>query len=440
MADLTTIEWTATRRPDGTVLPGYSFNPWRGCQKVSPGCKFCYAEVQSKRNPSVLGEWGPGSARVIAAHKYWLKPERWNAEAQVAGIRRKVFCASIADVFEDRPDLHAPRLQLFDLVRRTPWLDWLFVTKRPENILPALDHAIEAVGAEMVSTELGSWLLSWRRGCPPTNLWLGTSVENQDMANERIPQLLAVPAAIRFLSCEPLLGPVDLPLAYCNNCFAFTKTREVNSGKDWGCASCGTYKGSYKGRAWKPPTKHCGIDWVIVGGESGAHARPMHPAWARSLREQCQAAGVAYFFKQWGEWGPAAYNSECMTRRLCANWVGVDVAGVGLPSFRDDAGEGGGWFIQAGSGGSTVLARYGKHAAGRLLDGREYNQTPESPMESEKGEERPTGRCSSCGCTELDCSGCVERTDEPCSWAGPNLCSACVPKPPKRRRNNLLAS
>jgi len=210
----------------------HTFNPWRGCTHVSPGCEHCYAEAMARRVGGRHGSWGAGGARVVASEAYWRTPLRWNAKAAAAGLRRRVFCASMADVFEDRPDLVAPRGRLFDLIAETPALDWLLLTKRPGNVARLYD--------------------------PQPNVWLGVSVEDQRRARERIPVLLAAPAVVRFVSAEPLLEPLDL----------------------------GPWIGA--------------LDWVIVGGESGPQCRPMEPAWPRRLRDQCTAAGVAFFFKQWG--------------------------------------------------------------------------------------------------------------------------------------------
>jgi protein gp37 len=284
---VTTIEWTATRRADGTLAPGFTFNPWRGCTKVSPGCTHCYAETLSHRNPKVLGIWGDNGTRVVASEAAWREPWKWDRAAGAAGERHRVFCASLADVFEDRPELVAPRVRLFHLINETPNLDWLLLTKRPENIR-------RFCGAPDVRR-------SWAESTPP-NVWLGTSIENQATADERIPHLLKTPAAVRFLSCEPLLGPVDLMPWFqrgerCRECGS-TKLGTLDPcGPDWYaglpplCTRCG-------GLTESP------IHWVIVGGESGPKARPMHPAWARSLRDQCQAAGVSYFMKQMSKKGP----------------------------------------------------------------------------------------------------------------------------------------
>ena len=228
---LTKIEWT-----------NHTYNPWEGCSKVSRGCEKCYAKTECcDRYKRVV--WGPGGAR-RRVESTWNAPLRWHEEAVKAGRRDKVFCASLADVFDDHPSIKQEwRDHLWTMVRSTPCLQWLILTKRPENFskyLPA----------------------DWGDGYP--NVCLMVSTEDQEWADKRIPILLETPARWRGLSCEPLLGPIDLE--------------------------------PYLDR----------LDWVIAGGESGKGARPMHPAWARRLRDQCTAAAVSYFFKQWGAWAPAA--------------------------------------------------------------------------------------------------------------------------------------
>lgn len=259
MGENSKIEWT-----------DHTFNPWIGCTKVSPGCAHCYAESLSKRTG--LAVWGDNGTRRVTSHENWLKPFKWARDAEKLGVRKRVFCASLADVFEDRDDLVAPRHRLWKLIHETRRsLDWLLLTKRPENF-------------DTVPLAL-------------TDLWLGVSVENRK-AKERINHLRMVPAAVRFLSVEPLLedlGEIDLT----------------------------------------------GIGWVIVGGESGAGARPMRPDWARSIREQCIAASVPFFFKQWGEWLPDSQNHAI-----------------------------------GGSSGDTQAIRVGKKAAGSLLYGFEWKQFP----------------------------------------------------------------
>lgn len=239
----TKIEWTATRRADGSLAPGYTFNPWRGCAKVSPGCTNCYAETLSKRNPKVLGTWGVGGTRPVASESYWRQPVSWNRDAKRAGERRKVFCASLADVCEDRPDLVEPRRRLMMLILDTPHLDWLLLTKRPENLARLFDW---------------SWLGCFDAEEWPPNVWLGTTVENQEQADIRVPLLLSVPASTHFLSAEPLLGPLNLD-------------------------------------RWLGEVK-----WVIIGFESGTVARPGDVDWARPIVSKCSEVGVACFMKQVG--------------------------------------------------------------------------------------------------------------------------------------------
>lgn len=248
------IEWVTTVNSDGTVSPGHTFNPVIGCMKVSDGCKHCYAEALMDKRYG-RAQWGPNTRRVRTGSSNWKKPIMWNANAKATGKRAKVFCASLSDVFEDHPDWVQPRADLFDLIAETPYLDWLLLTKRPENI------------NRMVADYAGdcAWL-AWNGVYPRTNIWIGTSVENQEQAEKRIPHLLNVEASVRFLSCEPLLGPLQIQKKL--------------------------FAGWHK---YKPQ-----INWVIVGGESGQKARPMQLEWARSLKEQCQRAGTAFFMKQLG--------------------------------------------------------------------------------------------------------------------------------------------
>lgn len=221
------IEWTH-----------HTFNPWWGCVKVSAACKHCYAETWARRVG--LDLWSSDRTRRFFSDKHWSEPLRWNRDAEAAGERRRVFCASMADVFEKRSELDIHRQRLWQLIDETPWLDWLLLTKRPEHVSACVP-----------------WGSEW-----PTNVWLGTTAENQHWADKRIPELVRSPAVVRFLSCEPLLGPIDLSQA---------------EGK---------------------------IDWVIAGGESGPKSRPMKPEWARYLRDSCADLGIAFHFKQWGHWAP----------------------------------------------------------------------------------------------------------------------------------------
>lgn len=307
------IEWTH-----------HTFNPWRGCTKVSPGCANCYAEKLSKRNPAQLGVWGDKGTRIVAAESYWKQPHRWNRDAFVAGERHRVFCASLADVFEDRPELVAPRGRLIQLIDQTPHLDWLLLTKRPENVMRLIKEAMEAIGPDVMTSPSG--ILNYL-----PHLRIGTSIENQEAADKRLPELIKIPAAGYFLSCEPLLGNVDLRLTV-----KFCGGSEVP----------------------KDITRKM---WVIAGGESGGGARPMNPEWPRSLRDQCQAAGLPFHFKQWGEWAPDdfSYVTESgKTPPRC--WIYQD--GRTLSS--------------RGNGATVQMMRVGKEKAGRMLDGREWTEFP----------------------------------------------------------------
>lgn len=228
----------------------HTFNPWWGCTRVSAGCEHCYAAGMAKR----LGYdvWDNGLRRLFG-NKHWQEPLAWNASAAAAGQRHRVFSGSMCDVCEatGSAELDVPRERLWDLIDQTPNLDWVLVTKRPEN-MPTLAPS--------------AWSTGW-----PKNVWAIATVENQAVAFSRILSLLRVPSVVRGLSIEPMLGPVDL------RNFRF----DVDS----------------VSTRWDSLTV---LDWIIVGGESGPNARPMHPEWVRSLRDQCQEAGVPFFFKQWG--------------------------------------------------------------------------------------------------------------------------------------------
>ncbi|MBK8188843.1 MAG: phage Gp37/Gp68 family protein [Vampirovibrionales bacterium] len=343
------MEWTHQRNPDGTVTPGFTFNPWVGCQKVSSGCKHCYAETLMDTRYGKV-KWGPAGTRVRTSDANWRKPLTWNRQAEKEGRRLRVFCASLADVFEGREEVAPWRADLFELIAKTRMLDWLLLTKRPENIEPML-RAI---------TTPGGTLDAWRllETGYYSNVWLGTSVENQEAADERIPKLLAAPAKVRFLSCEPLLSPVDL--IRLNGVLVRKQTHAILDDR-------GTY--GMANESVRLPVGETGIHWVIVGGESGQQARPMNPEWARLLRDQCVDAGVPFFFKQWGEWGDPI--SITVTGRARAGWYETPPEGVNRHEFSGTmVGD-----VELRSLRPTVY-RVGKAAAGRLLDGREWNETP----------------------------------------------------------------
>lgn len=317
----------------------HTFNPWIGCQKVSAACANCYAAVDSPARVSRahgLELWGPAATakRRVTGSGNWNQPKKWNGESARqhwrGGQRMRVFCASQADIFEDftgdvvndkgQPlyteydcsgavkwstyplngepmKLDDARVRLFQLMEETASLDWLLLTKRPENILRMVPE-------------------HWRQAFPG-NIWVGTTVEDQAAADLRIPQLLTVPASVRFLSCEPLLGPVDVfrPLI---------QSPVTIAGHPWG---------EY-------------LHWVIAGGESGPSARISSIDWVRNLRDDCLRHDVPFHFKQWGEW--------------------VEFDQVNFPDQSKPRQE-----LSDGD-----YFRVGRTAAGRLLDGREWNEFP----------------------------------------------------------------
>ncbi|WP_256013174.1 phage Gp37/Gp68 family protein [Desertivirga xinjiangensis] len=311
------IEWT-----------DHTFNPWWGCMKVSPGCKNCYAEVLDNRWKG--GHWGPDSSRKPMSDEYWQKPIKWNKDAEKAGKPAKVFCASMADVFENHPDVVDFRVRLFRLIESTPYLIWQLLTKRPENIRSSVP---------------GKWLIEkW-----PDNVWIGTSVENQEAAEQRIPHLIRVPAKVRFLSCEPLLGPLSL----------LHELLQVGA--------TGWLLSSLKLKHMRVEYPRLGIkelpeqpfQWVIAGGESGPKSRPVHPDWIRSIKDQCETAGVPFFFKQWGEYLPLS------------QWQGENInTFAGFEVFKHQR------FFAEGKGKDVNFYRTGKKVSGSLLDGVEYKQFP----------------------------------------------------------------
>lgn len=233
----TNIEWA-----------DFTFNPWIGCANVSAGCVFCYARILSDRYG--WAEWGKTTPRKEMSANYWKQPAAWNRKAIREGWNPLVFCSSLADVFEDHPQVRPIRPRLWNTIELTPALIWLLLSKRPENILDMVPAA---------------WLHTW-----PANVWIGTTTENQDEAERRLDILLKVPAPVRFVSAEPLVGPVGLS-------------------------------------PWLGPDK---ISWVIAGGESGKKEekiRPAFPEWFRTIRDDCAQAQVPFLFKQWGDWAPVAH-------------------------------------------------------------------------------------------------------------------------------------
>lgn len=327
MAEKSKISWT-----------DHTFNPWMGCTKVSPGCKNCYAEtLMDERYGKV--KWGPIGPRIRTSAQTWNKVRKWNRgewiecaschwrgewteqkegacpsckSLDIKSARQRVFVASLADVCEEHLTIKSEWHQdLANLVKECTNLDFLFLTKRPENFNNIYLHVFD--------------------GKLPENLWVGTSVENQESANKRIPALLDIPARVRFLSCEPLLDVVDLFNVECGEDY-FNALKDDGQRSLFGMALSGK------------------IDWVIAGGESGSGARPVNIDWARLLRDECKQFNVPFHFKQWGEWIPAGQKS---------NGGGELAPGTKYHSFV-----------------GSISARIGKHKAGRLLDGIEWNEFP----------------------------------------------------------------
>lgn len=284
MGEVTGIAWTH-----------HTFNAWEGCAKVSPGCKHCYAETRNERFHGGR-HWGVDAPRLMRSESYWREPSKWARAARAAGERRRVFCSSLADVFEDRPDVREARERLFVLIEQTPELDWLLLTKRPENM-----HRLAPV----------AWRDRW-----PSHVWAGATAENMETLRARAEWLRIVPARVKFLSCEPLLEELDLDPPFCDLCGSFE-----NISMSDGIPVCDHHEreaghGALLSR--HADEDNDGINWVIVGGESGPKARPYNVEWARSIIRQCRDAGVPVFHKQLG-----------------SNWT--DGFGPG-PKLRDRAG------------------------------------------------------------------------------------------------------
>jgi protein gp37 len=282
----------------------HTFNPWIGCTKVSTGCANCYAEAYDNRWRRTSAGWGKGKPRSLTSPEYWTKPLQWNRKAAGATERPRVFCASLADWL----DHEVPTdwlFRLLKLISLTPNLDWLLLSKRPQDFYARLSlvEAGSSAGTNTPENTVAEELISqWLRGTPPPNAWIGTSLEDQTRADERLPALLKIPADIRFLSCEPLLGPVDLNIDgdlsdwCCPECQSHNVDPSIYTpdGMRFNCFNCKTYQ---EGEPNRKPLIH----WVIVGGESGTKARPMSDRWALDLLDQCHEHSIPFLFKQWGE-------------------------------------------------------------------------------------------------------------------------------------------
>lgn len=338
MGESTKIEWT-----------DHTFNPWWGCSKVSDACKHCYAESFAKRTGHEI--WGDASPRRFFSDAHWEEPRKWDRDAARDGVRRKVFCASMADVFEERPDLVEPRARLIRLIEDCDHLDWLLLTKRPELAVRLASSA---------GWSLGDW---------PEQAWIGTTVESPKEAR-RAYVLKDVPTKYRFLSCEPLLS---------------------------GLVAMGPF-----GSLGLPPH----IDWIIGGGESGPGARPMHPSWVRELRDAVVKDRRAFFFKQWGDWEPMMYAdawADGLLEMGPSEWKSMLSGTVVLgydgtlttperpyerwlqdlqKKMADEHEE------LSEEQWSVAMHRVGKMVAGRVLDGRTWGEYPDGSFGSHVFEEQ----------------------------------------------------
>ena len=318
MSENSLIEWTSA-----------TWNPLLGCHKCSEGCKLCYAirtawRLQHNPNPTIAAAYAGlveqradsslnWTGKINLLHSRLQEPMSWRKP-------RRIFVNSQSDLFHpDVPDLFID--QVFAVMAACPQHTFQVLTKRPARMAEWVKEAelrVAEVGEQLASDN--GWCHAHEGGAwPLPNVWLGVSVENQRAAEDRIPHLLQTPAAVRFLSCEPLLGPLNL----------------ADGLGLMGCPG--------------------DLDWIICGGESGPGARPMHPHWPRSLREQCKEAGVAFFFKQWGEHIPLCAASADIISAHVSEWVSP---------------------IPGDPSSSYPVYRVGKKAAGRLLDGCEYNEFP----------------------------------------------------------------
>lgn len=361
------IEWTD--RSD--------WNPVRGCTRVSPGCGGpgdhggCYAEGMAARF-SKPGMWGHGFAEMQGGKPRWtgkvslieqmlLKPLSWKKPC-------KVFANSTSDFFHESLS-DSDRDKILTVMALCPHLTFQVLTKRPERALEYFrgieneqrimgesphyaPHRFDGLACQFTQSPCASGFMEdvpW----PLPNVWLGASVERQEEANERIPLLIQTPAAIRFLSCEPMLGLIDL--------------KKIRS-RDWlmpGETETEAFSVRLNGKR--------AIDWVICGGESGPRARPMHPEWARSLRDQCAAARVPFFFKQWGEWLPGEANNGQFDDRQMHAYRRCDNYSYDWPNAK---------FVENfgthtdNFSGDLTTRRVGKLAAGRMLDCAEYSEFP----------------------------------------------------------------
>lgn len=326
MSDKTKIEWT-----DAT------WNPVTGCSRVSAGCKHCYAETFTNRFKGVPGHHFERGFKVTLRPEMLEIPLRWKKP-------RRIFVNSLSDLFHAEVPFEFID-SVFTVMAMAPQHTFQILTKRPERMHKYMEEAVFRVYDSIMARRRAMGLKDGptsplgkaaseigKKWWPLENVHLGVSVEDQAAADTRIEILQQTPAAVRFISCEPLLGPVNL-----------YKVQHIPAGNGMDAMWRDPLNARNRyGREWMATT---GIDWVIVGGESGPGSRPMNPEWARLIRDQCAAAGVPFMFKQWGEFVPCGMVED-------------------ETLFKNTMLEG------------TIMCRVGKRAAGRLLDGVEHNGAP----------------------------------------------------------------
>jgi protein gp37 len=371
---MTKIEWA-----DET------WNPIVGCSVVSPGCTHCYAmrlaaRLEKMGTEHYAGLTAPAKAGAVWTGRVALAPDHILAKPLQWRAPRRVFVNSMGDLFhEDVPDDWIDRV--FAVMALCPQHTFQVLTKRSARMRAYLSQndmaaRVAPIGAWMVEDGDTAYSSLLHGEWPLPNVWLGVSAEDQARADERVPDLLATPAAVRFVSAEPLLGPVKF-LGHMLGFAAGYPAKCAICGHGHGFTRCpntgGVSKTCHHRNCACPGFRHSvgqGIDQIIVGGESGPGARPMHPDWARAIRDQCLAAGVAFFFKQWGAWRPGSdFTNRSSIPPICLDRAGRQVT---APARRGDFPEG-----ATSADGWSWMRLVGKAAAGRMLDGREWNQFPE---------------------------------------------------------------
>lgn len=338
MSDNTTIEWS-----DAT------WNPVTGCTKVSPGCDNCYAETFAERWRGTPGHHFENGFDLTLRPERLGQPIRWTRP-------RRIFVNSMSDLFHDKVDVGFIA-EVFAVMAAAHWHTFQLLTKRHGRMRsllgdPAFHELVKEESLELAKEGVDVRPNNPWEVWPLRNVWVGVSVEDQKRADLRIPALLDTPAAVRWISAEPLLGPVDLS--------RWMGALTCGCGGEPGGPTFGCSAGCME------PTPG-GIDWVVVGGESGPRARPMHPQWARDLRDQCTAAGVPFLFKQFGAWVP---ESACLhPGNAPAAFLDLDGTFRPLVNGKPET-------SPMARGDAITIRRVSKKAAGRSLDGRVWDEFP----------------------------------------------------------------